>query len=456
MMTTEENILAYLDGSLGADQSAELLHRLSASPDKRRLLDEHLRLKDLIALGKRPYAVSPELERSLAARLPAIRSVEQASRPFVSATKSFSRLFAAAGALGLLTIAGMMTWYGTRPDTTSKSGLTNHTTAAISNPLVMASASTAVGQVPDNSSVNQTVISRHTTNHGGSATNLAHGLATNDAATSGFAASNLDESHSTQISNRDTRASSPTPMDNPRVVQGTPSTPPDESITTVAVADQSIPNPSGRIAHTLSEITMPEPRQTGGLGIGLQMAELQYTLPRMSSDASAQTFTSMSPGMTLSYYLSPYFALDVDLGLSQYAIVSDNSVTQLSNDLSNYARTLHSTVIDQATTTWARLGMDYTFNPESEIPFSIGASGGLAFENQTEPIVALSAGFSRILTSSVFFDLAVVATGTWGSPSPDLASRSASDVTGIVYSSVASQRTFMSAVGLRAGVKFRP
>ena len=39
-MTLEENVLAYLDGSLGDAESAELLHTLSASPDKRAVLDE--------------------------------------------------------------------------------------------------------------------------------------------------------------------------------------------------------------------------------------------------------------------------------------------------------------------------------------------------------------------------------------------------------------------------------
>src|SRR4051812_31562195 len=70
MATFEENILAYLDGSLADDQREELLRAVSASPQKRQILNAHIRLRDLLATTRRPASAPLMVQRELAEKLP--------------------------------------------------------------------------------------------------------------------------------------------------------------------------------------------------------------------------------------------------------------------------------------------------------------------------------------------------------------------------------------------------
>jgi hypothetical protein len=71
-MKTEETILNYMDGTLGEDESAELLHQLSVSPENRVVLEQHIKLRELISLAQKPVAVPQVLEAGMAERFPAI------------------------------------------------------------------------------------------------------------------------------------------------------------------------------------------------------------------------------------------------------------------------------------------------------------------------------------------------------------------------------------------------
>ncbi len=68
-MIFEDKILAYLDGSLDEASRAELLHTLSVSPEKRAVLEEHLRLRELMSFGHKPLNVPVLAERALARRI---------------------------------------------------------------------------------------------------------------------------------------------------------------------------------------------------------------------------------------------------------------------------------------------------------------------------------------------------------------------------------------------------
>ncbi len=69
-MLLEDKILAYLDGTLDDESRAELLHSLSVSPEKRALLEEHLRLREMMSLGQKPLTVPLDVEQTLAGKLP--------------------------------------------------------------------------------------------------------------------------------------------------------------------------------------------------------------------------------------------------------------------------------------------------------------------------------------------------------------------------------------------------
>jgi hypothetical protein len=72
MRSFEERILAYLDGSLNSSDRAELLHILSVSPEKRAILEGHLRLREILASGHKPLDVPISVERSMAKRIPVL------------------------------------------------------------------------------------------------------------------------------------------------------------------------------------------------------------------------------------------------------------------------------------------------------------------------------------------------------------------------------------------------
>jgi len=91
-MKTEETILNYMDGTLSEDESGELLHQLSVSPEKRVVLEQHIKLRELTAIAQKPTAVPQFLEANMAERFPAIAAynreiaggamlIEQAARP---------------------------------------------------------------------------------------------------------------------------------------------------------------------------------------------------------------------------------------------------------------------------------------------------------------------------------------------------------------------------------------
>src|SRR5688572_30603952 len=71
-MMNEDKILDYLDGALGDKESAELMHQLAVSPERRVILEQHLQLKNAINDARKPVPVPMALEARLAERLPVI------------------------------------------------------------------------------------------------------------------------------------------------------------------------------------------------------------------------------------------------------------------------------------------------------------------------------------------------------------------------------------------------
>ncbi|MEP7234961.1 MAG: hypothetical protein ABI778_06665 [Ignavibacteriota bacterium] len=71
-MKTEEKILDYMDGTLSENESGELLHSLSVSPEKRVVLEQHIKLRELTGLAQKPFAIPQALEANMAERFPAI------------------------------------------------------------------------------------------------------------------------------------------------------------------------------------------------------------------------------------------------------------------------------------------------------------------------------------------------------------------------------------------------
>src|SRR5215211_6513467 len=105
-MIYEDRILDYLDGALGDKESAELMHQLAVSPERRVILEQHLQLKNVIGDARKPVPVPAAIEAKLAERIPVIASYnrELAGATFVGTTASRSPFFGrvAAGIAGFL------------------------------------------------------------------------------------------------------------------------------------------------------------------------------------------------------------------------------------------------------------------------------------------------------------------------------------------------------------------
>jgi hypothetical protein len=74
----EDRIIAYFDGRISDDESADLLHRVSVSPEIRKLFREHEMLRELARSAQASTVVRPELEASLFSRIEALAAAEQA------------------------------------------------------------------------------------------------------------------------------------------------------------------------------------------------------------------------------------------------------------------------------------------------------------------------------------------------------------------------------------------
>ncbi|HZK75343.1 MAG TPA: hypothetical protein VFD13_00395 [Candidatus Kapabacteria bacterium] len=80
-MTLNERILDFLDGSLPAEDEAELLHTLSVSPEKRDVLRDFMEQRSLFARDSKTLSVPYAAEQRLWARIDGVTAAEIAIEP---------------------------------------------------------------------------------------------------------------------------------------------------------------------------------------------------------------------------------------------------------------------------------------------------------------------------------------------------------------------------------------
>src|SRR5437868_14914672 len=98
MAPFEEKILAYLDGSLSGADREEVMRAISISPDRRAVLDAHLRMNDLFKVVQKPLSAPLSLQRDLATKIPVLA----AKLPYLAAESKRRRYGAAFGFFGRL------------------------------------------------------------------------------------------------------------------------------------------------------------------------------------------------------------------------------------------------------------------------------------------------------------------------------------------------------------------
>ncbi len=101
--STEDTIIAYFDGRLTDAEGAELLHRVSISPEIRELFEQHSALREMAVRAVRQTTIAPELEASLFRRIEALHQEEKLPAAFWSI-----RRLSLTGALAALLLFGVV------------------------------------------------------------------------------------------------------------------------------------------------------------------------------------------------------------------------------------------------------------------------------------------------------------------------------------------------------------
>jgi anti-sigma factor RsiW len=123
----EDTIIAYLDGHLNDTEGAELLHRVSVSPEIRQIFQEHEALRQVAFRAARNAAVPTELEESVFARVAALENSRDRGLPV--GFWSMPRISAMIGTVAIIALALLAPWRAGETNLNS-----NHRVIAASQP----------------------------------------------------------------------------------------------------------------------------------------------------------------------------------------------------------------------------------------------------------------------------------------------------------------------------------
>lgn len=430
-MIVEDKILEYLDGSLGESESAELLETLSVNPEKRALLEEHLRLKDLLTLGRKPFSVPIETERELARRIPILGRYNDNLAPTRWALSGVRR-FIGAKAIGLALGAGAMIalaglgWYSTHQPTTSLNGNSINGNSINGNKMAN------ISNVTDVSHPTSLQFSSATTNFSAPTAHTISGDAQSGAGS-------LSHNHSLL----------PIPSNSAIAEQAADQTPDLTPVITLRESAAAIPITEESIPHTMQEIRIGPPDQLSPMTIGTSIILDESYLPTLSTEPQHR-LQNLLEDVTFDYDLSPNFAIGIELGDGMSSSLSN---TPLTNESTNYTRVVNNVVVANQMIYDAMLAFHYTLFPESEYQLRLGADGGTAFG--TGPMAEATAGISRVLAPNLLLDVTAIASRVWTSGSAPASSASTNGVVGIVGSQVPQQSMYTTGFGIRAGLRIR-
>lgn len=102
----EDTIIAYFDGRLNDADSAELLHRVSVSPEIRQAFQEHAALRHMAFRAARNTVVSPELEESVFSQVAALS--KDRTRAVPVGFWSLPRVSAVVGAAAIVLLIALL------------------------------------------------------------------------------------------------------------------------------------------------------------------------------------------------------------------------------------------------------------------------------------------------------------------------------------------------------------
>ncbi len=514
-MTTEERILHYLDGSLSEQESGELMHQLSVSPEKRVVLEQHIKLSELSRVGQKPFDVPPALEASLLARLPILAESEDAvvggaySNSTLSNASKFSFLHLmkiyparfAMGAVVFLLSSAVLYWFvesnsSVQPQSASdirSSEQSVASTASSPQNITANNSSTVANQPLSGSAVSSTV----TKAFGEHSSTMQSSAPTSSSLRNERAVRSSQDrsiSNNARVVNNANRNNSIVKATK-KTLTNTNSTETTTSNSNAGFADNdqannnssnaggSLISSSDNIAQIPnSEVVYPDMSSTKFIPSSDNLTHQRLnpfeksttdTKSRFALRASygmGETFlyvptggtsytlrTESSPVIGLDYSISPYFALGVEGGSSSILSLNSQSVTETPVP-GGVTRITTQSATTNSTEWFARAAVRYCINPFDRIRYECSLEAGALVSRSASPMASIQALVGYGLNDALDVQFAALYSGVWTSSNTTSTQSTATNPDGpTVYKVVNTPAStiFSPAFTLRVGLQYR-
>lgn len=467
-MNYEGKILDFLDGSLSDSESAELLHGLSVSPEKRVILEQHIQLKGMITSAQKPLKVPAELERTMNRRIPVIASyngelalgtaamVGGSSISRISAFFSKKPVRLAAVGLLLLLSSSYLAFSTNEIDqhpSMSLKDVGSSTTATYNSPTTTFSSSTASGitDMVRNSEKSSTVSRVNNKPIDRSINSIIQ-----RAATKQMNGSALDDQRNASAVKTESSNTIGTKLDVSYPIE------------TALISSISTPRVEEEMNITLNSIG--EPRYISPFGKKYDRLQVPVLLRfeygmgqayfRVNTSGVVQnTRIESAPLFGIDYIASPYFSLGLEGGSAGIARVVPSELYEKAH---NITRLVTSNTIEASNHFYTRLMARYTINPYDIFHIETGVGFGAAFGETAEPLIAATTALSYDLNEKLSMSGGVSFAGTFSKianpeRTGDIPTKTGAMPVGyILENTPASSTLFSPSLTFRFGLRFKP
>jgi len=512
-MKTEETILNYMDGTLSEDESGELLHQLSVSPEKRVVLEQHIKLRELTSLAQKPVAVPQNLEASMAERFAAIADynrelsggaaiIRQTATPgffgkMAASVAAFIAQYpvrtgfalAAASVIGYFALAGSSSspkqevatiaqqpemQIMQNPNVADKTNGASRTNESYKTDMSHKSYKTHETYSTSGHSTSSNIASNSNNNN-----NIVHhAKQPND--NSQVAQDNIinenqnitppvkiktpdkgiaDNKNNNGTPNNNDKKVNDNPVKENSAVKDIPKK--DDVPKTIANNTPSSSSDDENVgSHSVNPLRNRDehPVSTGfafrafeGFGASLVNADLNDT--RLASK------TEFTPTLGLDYSFSPNFAVGLEAGSAAISQLMTQSSVQTEGIDLPISRVVTSNSVAANSQWYGRAMFRYTVNPYDDWRMEVSGGGGLAFATGVNPLISGSFLLGHDFFSGFGIYGGVAVSGTWTSTNAQSnvpAVSATTDPIGYVTVNHAMATLFTPSVSARIGFKFKP
>lgn len=478
MRNIEDQIIAYLDGTLDEHSRSELLHTLSTSPEKRRLLEEHIKLREMISLGHKPHNVPLHLEERLAARIPVLMQelpylAERGARvaaPLATASiwsasvnalrTAFSTRLIPAVSLGTIAAIGI-TWFALTRDGAQQASTTSKNTAIDSHGSTQtdpAKPSNAANmQSTSNDAATEERLAVKSFGVEGRSYRLRESASNQKSVSLGDGSSDSYQVRQDIVDNA-TQKENATPTEEGEAEEVSP--PVKRQTEELLPASPSAINP-----YDADALPLPSSNSvTGRFSVQTEYSTGVNFRPNQQSQEYQRSDTRSFPILGIGYQLSPYINIGIEGGsavLSQQSVTAKAPTPQMvtMKERSSLDRRIEYTreIVD-IDAYWAQATFRYTLNPDDRVRFEALAGAGAALINGASPMLALGLASSIEITKHIALTAGITARGAWldaaSEPLPEESTLASNEAIGYVRQESQAANVFSPSLGGRAGIRF--